>query len=850
MPIDPKCSCKNPVGATKPTIPNANTAPSEAPKQGDHVFGDVLGMMRSALQTVFGGMHDWDKVLQSWNQGVFETWQQISGLDFGHGAQPPLGHRTGLAEPDEHSLLFGAYAAQFRWTFCEILCECATQPYAISGATRAWKAAVLAALQRVLDHAVDETALDAYIRAPTQTRQGNPNAVRHTPISLAVARARVGTLNGNATVKRRVLEVLDRLDATKEYLRGLLDRWPTHQTSLPAARLGARSVVVLDPAHGGSTVMGRSTPSGARPGAQHHNLALCQWVREQAGGAQLTREGDYNLSLADRIASGRRARASAFVSVHCTDRPDTVVWVHEAADHRSTRLGERLARSLGAPMGRAQLAVLDPGAQGGTPAVLLEVGGGRGGGSAEAERAARSLAHLVQELAHTAQVLAAPAGAAPGPLVIDLSSADAYHHSIAALRAHLGRVTSGVFPITVSLYGLNVTLYMDAADLYIVGFVSKGGPYAVERTLHLGGGRTVNAKLFRDGSHTALMTAKSSFDIGSLYSQLENLAYFADTPGQVDNAAKALGVIVSAVSEAARFHSVEAAIANAITSGVPLPLAHFVGDRFTKWQALTKANDPDVAVRQDRPLGVRAQTLAAPAINWNAMPDVARAALEARGYPVSIPASGHAGVGPVYAIHAMPSADLPAAVQELVWGLYQGADIIDQSNPHTSIADNTLGAMRSWHANQHHHLPDLPPFPADAPARAQAYRRYARTFKTPAGVPLHGGARGYVEYSLGQLLGAHGRLCFDFVNNRVFLSTQHYGVWDNTTGQHQGQNITAINPRFRSPWIQVHPITQPATHAEHFFKYDPRSFQPTFGRPAAPPLHAHAGHRDPWTSAW
>src|SRR5262249_32830783 len=77
----------------------------------------------------------------------------------------------------------------------------------------------------------------------------------------------------------------------------------------------------IDPAHGGGSAAGRSTPFGARGVTglleKDVTLGVARRVAAHLGGeAQLTRQADVNLSLGERALTARRVGAHAFVSLH------------------------------------------------------------------------------------------------------------------------------------------------------------------------------------------------------------------------------------------------------------------------------------------------------------------------------------------------------------------------------------------------------------------------------------------------------------------------------------------------------------------------------------------------------
>lgn len=149
--------------------------------------------------------------------------------------------------------------------------------------------------------------------------------------------------------------------------------------------LGRRSgaaarTVFIDPGHGGHGPAGRSTPAGLTGAAgtkeKDLTLSLAHAVARRLPGAQLTRASDTNLSLGQRADLAREHGAVAFVSLHLGG--PCRAWVHERGGASSVALAEALGRGLGgragAPVGRAELAVLTPERHApSTAACLLEV---------------------------------------------------------------------------------------------------------------------------------------------------------------------------------------------------------------------------------------------------------------------------------------------------------------------------------------------------------------------------------------------------------------------------------------------------------------------------------------------
>lgn len=148
----------------------------------------------------------------------------------------------------------------------------------------------------------------------------------------------------------------------------------------------------IDPGHGGAQALGRSSAYGGRGDAGPHekdiNLNIARAVRSHLGGvAALTRDGDYNLALRDRVQMARHSGAPVFVSVHAnsgrTDRSGSEVWIYgdggspgaPASRHLAAQIQEQLQQLDGrsVPLHVAPMAVLDPRLHGyGVGACLVE----------------------------------------------------------------------------------------------------------------------------------------------------------------------------------------------------------------------------------------------------------------------------------------------------------------------------------------------------------------------------------------------------------------------------------------------------------------------------------------------
>lgn len=176
---------------------------------------------------------------------------------------------------------------------------------------------------------------------------------------------------------------------------------------------------IVDCGHGGSVAASRSSAIGAvgPRGLQEKDVTLrigARVVHHLGGEAALTRDGDRNLSLADRAAVAWRHGAAVFVSLHANagapGERGAETWVHARANQASRRLAgaiqQGLARLGGPDRGvhAGELAVLSPERlPTGTAACLVEVdflsdpaGERRLGDPAEVDRIARSIAGAIR----------------------------------------------------------------------------------------------------------------------------------------------------------------------------------------------------------------------------------------------------------------------------------------------------------------------------------------------------------------------------------------------------------------------------------------------------------------------
>lgn len=157
------------------------------------------------------------------------------------------------------------------------------------------------------------------------------------------------------------------------------------------------AIIVLDPGHGGSTIVGGSSPNNAiGPAGLLEKTVVLQVARaakvalERVGHTVImTRNSDVNVGLSDRARVAKLARADAFVSIHFNGynrvAQGTETFVHSAGSPRSAQFCRAIQPRLVAATGytdrnagsggvkRAGYSVLKPSNHfAGTAAVLIE----------------------------------------------------------------------------------------------------------------------------------------------------------------------------------------------------------------------------------------------------------------------------------------------------------------------------------------------------------------------------------------------------------------------------------------------------------------------------------------------
>jgi N-acetylmuramoyl-L-alanine amidase len=187
----------------------------------------------------------------------------------------------------------------------------------------------------------------------------------------------------------------------------------------------AMPLFVIDCAHGGDRIAGRSTPDGfvGYGGIREKDVTLAlgqRLARALGADAVLTRDQDCNVSLSARARTAAQHRADALLSIHASHRPNAPagarVWMHARGDRPSEALAEAVTREMarfggGAPsaVGRGDLAVLNPSALPSTTAAcMLEVDNLADPGAARRLGNPRELDEIAGALARALRTYASP----------------------------------------------------------------------------------------------------------------------------------------------------------------------------------------------------------------------------------------------------------------------------------------------------------------------------------------------------------------------------------------------------------------------------------------------------------
>ncbi|MGO4222401.1 N-acetylmuramoyl-L-alanine amidase [Lysobacter sp. TAF61] len=150
------------------------------------------------------------------------------------------------------------------------------------------------------------------------------------------------------------------------------------------------SVIVIDPGHGGTQVIGGSSPNNATgpQGTKEKNLTLdvarriVPLLTAKGHTAVLTRDSDVNLGLTARAHVARDRKAAAFIAIHFNGfngrAQGTETFVHARSGAASTALAKQVQQFLLAVtqhadrgLKRAQFGALSPASHHATTAACL-----------------------------------------------------------------------------------------------------------------------------------------------------------------------------------------------------------------------------------------------------------------------------------------------------------------------------------------------------------------------------------------------------------------------------------------------------------------------------------------------
>ena len=245
-------ACNNPVQVTCPGKPAQGMGPMLHPAQGDHVFGDIAGVIRTGLMSIIGGGRMWggdDGYPGRFGSDVYDPktnllhplktylwqralaqWVTFRTLDLGHTDNAPVVRRNpNVYEPDNHSLMYGGYAARFQWELCEIGYNDGVNFSIGSTSPRQgmnWVGRVMASFNTMMEFIADKTALTAYMAGLSVRQiQSNANLAPHTAISLAAVRKQIISLSNHQVGDQinRIRQICDNFDNARFALKQMLE---------------------------------------------------------------------------------------------------------------------------------------------------------------------------------------------------------------------------------------------------------------------------------------------------------------------------------------------------------------------------------------------------------------------------------------------------------------------------------------------------------------------------------------------------------------------------------------------------------------------------------------------------
>ncbi|MBA8840191.1 hypothetical protein [Ochrobactrum sp. RH2CCR150] len=195
----------NSVGVCPPP-PTDEGVPRLSPAQGDHVFGDIVGVVLGAVEDVRKNGNRDNPTLN--NRDAIASFgrriQDLKVMDLGHHAniENPKTQRKGAAELDMHSHYFGGQADRVRWHIVDIM----EKGYTFDRYIRLSRE-----LDRLLDVLVDETALKHYLYKVKECRDADANNTIHNAISVEAARSLIekAPTSKNKDVVQSIIKRID-----------------------------------------------------------------------------------------------------------------------------------------------------------------------------------------------------------------------------------------------------------------------------------------------------------------------------------------------------------------------------------------------------------------------------------------------------------------------------------------------------------------------------------------------------------------------------------------------------------------------------------------------------------------
>jgi hypothetical protein len=204
-----------------PLEPRAGGAELACPGQGDHVFGDVVGTIKTGLQKIFGNVEDLTGKITDANKLLGTTWAGMEQLDCGHINKKSEENilviwrsPSNTAEIDIQNHMFGRYAERLHFALKNN-----------DDSFTTWINNVTKCFGDLMDNIVDKTAFEYYIKGVNSIRSVSGKPVeKHTAMSLSDAKYALGqslkwggtTLSTIQTKKELINNVIINIDSLQD----------------------------------------------------------------------------------------------------------------------------------------------------------------------------------------------------------------------------------------------------------------------------------------------------------------------------------------------------------------------------------------------------------------------------------------------------------------------------------------------------------------------------------------------------------------------------------------------------------------------------------------------------------